>query len=99
MLNAPLVINSGHRCALHNARVGGAPLSLHKRLAFDVALSGHDPPLLATAAKGVRLSRLRLRPKVSSPRHPRPSRALVLWQGQSADVGLVCDEQRIANGK
>ncbi len=29
---APLVINSGHRCALHNARVGGAPLSLHKKL-------------------------------------------------------------------
>jgi zinc D-Ala-D-Ala carboxypeptidase len=50
-LNAPLVINSGHRCALHNARVGGAPLSLHKQLAFDVSLSGHDPLALAAAAK------------------------------------------------
>ena len=49
-VNAPLHINSGHRCALHNARVGGAPLSLHKRLAFDIALAGHDPVALATAA-------------------------------------------------
>jgi zinc D-Ala-D-Ala carboxypeptidase len=50
-LNAPLRINSGHRCALHNARVGGAPLSLHKRLAFDVALAGHDPAVLAAEAR------------------------------------------------
>lgn len=47
---APLVITSGHRCALHNARVGGAPLSLHKQLAFDVALAPHDPAQLAHAA-------------------------------------------------
>ena len=50
-MNAPLRIDSGHRCALHNARVGGAPLSLHKRLAFDVALAGHDPAALASAAR------------------------------------------------
>ena len=50
-MNAPLRINSGHRCALHNARVGGAPLSLHKKLAFDVALAGHDPAQLAAAAR------------------------------------------------
>jgi hypothetical protein len=49
-VGAPLVINSGHRCALHNARVGGAPLSLHKRLAFDVALAGHNPSHLEHAA-------------------------------------------------
>ncbi len=49
-MNAPLVINSGHRCALHNAAVGGAPLSLHKRLAFDVSLTGHDPATLAANA-------------------------------------------------
>ena len=41
-MGVPLTINSGHRCALHNARVGGAPLSQHKQLAFDVALGGHD---------------------------------------------------------
>ncbi len=50
-MNAPLRIDSGHRCALHNARVGGAPLSLHKKLAFDVALGRHDPARLAAAAR------------------------------------------------
>jgi hypothetical protein len=50
-VDAPLTINSGHRCALHNARVGGAPLSMHKRLAFDVALATHDPARLAQAAR------------------------------------------------
>lgn len=50
-MGAPLIINSGHRCALHNARVGGAPLSMHKKLAFDVALAGHDEKRLALAAR------------------------------------------------
>jgi uncharacterized protein YcbK (DUF882 family) len=50
-LDAPMHITSGHRCALHNARVGGAPLSLHKRLAFDVALNGHDLVALLAAAR------------------------------------------------
>jgi len=36
------VIHSAHRCALHNARVGGAPLSQHLRLAVDIGLVGHD---------------------------------------------------------
>jgi hypothetical protein len=49
-MSTPLVIHSGHRCALHNARVGGAPLSLHKQIAFDVALASHDPAQLARAA-------------------------------------------------
>ena len=51
-LASPLAINSGHRCALHNARVGGAPLSLHKKLAFDIALAGHDRAALLAAARG-----------------------------------------------
>jgi len=51
-INAPLRIDSGHRCALHNARVGGAPRSLHKRLAFDVALQSHDPTQLYAQARG-----------------------------------------------
>jgi len=43
---------SGHRCALHNARVGGAPLSEHKKIAADVGLAGHVPlKLLADAKK------------------------------------------------
>ena len=48
---APLTIDSGHRCALHNARVGGAPLSQHKSLAFDVRLAGHDPMRLSALAR------------------------------------------------
>lgn len=47
---APLHITSGHRCALHNAHVGGAPLSMHKKLAFDIALERHDPRRLAQLA-------------------------------------------------
>jgi len=49
-MNAPLHIDSGHRCGLHNARVGGAPLSMHKKLAFDIALERHNPRQLAQAA-------------------------------------------------
>lgn len=46
-----LIVTSGHRCAQHNARVGGAPLSMHKRLAFDIALAGHDKAQLVAAAR------------------------------------------------
>ena len=46
-----LVVNSGRRCRLHNAAVGGAPLSQHKvGIACDVRLAGHDPVDLARAA-------------------------------------------------
>ena len=47
----PLVINSGHRCALWNAHVGGAPRSLHKTLAVDIRLAGHDRHRLLASAK------------------------------------------------
>lgn len=49
----PIHINSGHRCALHNARVGGKPRSMHKLIAFDVALSGHRLIDLLNAARKV----------------------------------------------
>jgi zinc D-Ala-D-Ala carboxypeptidase len=38
----PLRLNCGHRCIIHNAHVGGAPMSQHKRLAFDVSVRGRD---------------------------------------------------------
>lgn len=38
----PFQILSAHRCSLHNARVGGAPLSQHLLLAADISLRGHD---------------------------------------------------------
>lgn len=50
----PLRITSGRRCPIHNANVGGAPLSQHKlRVAADIALAGHDARQLAIAAAEV----------------------------------------------
>lgn len=38
-----LSVNSGRRCALHNAEVGGAPLSRHKvAIAADISTAGLD---------------------------------------------------------
>ena len=44
-------ILSAHRCAVHNARVGGAPLSQHLGMAVDVALSNHNRRELVIAAR------------------------------------------------
>lgn len=50
VMGAPVLVNSGHRCALWNARVGGAPRSEHKRIAADIRLAGHAPGSLLGAA-------------------------------------------------
>lgn len=75
-MGAPLVINSAHRCAIWNALVGGAPLSMHKKLAFDVALAGHDPMRLETLAReagftgfGCGLTFLHLDTRAARPAH------------------------------
>lgn len=41
-IGKPAFINSCHRCLLHNARVGGAPLSRHKLVAFDISIIKQD---------------------------------------------------------
>lgn len=41
-IGKPLIVTSAHRCPQWNAYVGGAPRSRHKRLAVDIALTGHD---------------------------------------------------------
>lgn len=41
-LGRAIRLNSAYRCGIHNARVGGAPFSQHKRMAFDIDLDGHD---------------------------------------------------------
>lgn len=51
MVGRPIHILSGHRCALHNARIGGAPLSEHLRLAVDISLYNHNRFTLADLAK------------------------------------------------
>lgn len=38
----PMVINCGHRCRIHNARAGGAPLSKHLTIAFDISTRHMD---------------------------------------------------------
>ena len=38
LLNRMVHFNSTHRSAIHNARVGGAPMSMHKKIAFDFSL-------------------------------------------------------------
>jgi len=50
-INAPLRVNSAHRCWRHNARVGGAPLSRHRTLAVDLDLRGHNRRELAQKAE------------------------------------------------
>ena len=42
-LRRPVIVTSAYRDPVHNAQVGGAPLSRHKAGdAFDIALRGHD---------------------------------------------------------
>lgn len=48
--NRPLIINSGHRSPEHNAAVGGAPLSQHKKMAVDISLHNQDRLVLRRAA-------------------------------------------------
>ena len=47
----PFTILSGHRCALHNACIGGAPLSQHLRLAADISTRGHNRRALLSACR------------------------------------------------
>lgn len=51
IVGRPFNILSAHRCAIHNAHVGGAPLSQHLKLAVDISLAGHDRHFLAKAFK------------------------------------------------
>ena len=44
----PVVINSGHRCAKHNAKVGGAKASVHMTgKAADIKVSDASPSVVA----------------------------------------------------
>ena len=47
----PFIILSGHRCSLHNARIGGAPLSQHLTLAADISAIGHNKRRLLTSCQ------------------------------------------------
>jgi len=50
----PIIITSAYRDRIHNAKVGGAPLSEHKKgTAFDIRLIGHDKHSLYKLAQYV----------------------------------------------
>lgn len=49
----PIVINSGHRCAEHNRREGGAKNSQHLVLAADVRIDPHDRHKLRAEAEAL----------------------------------------------
>jgi len=54
MIGKPFIITSAYRDPLHNARVGGAPQSYHKRgKAFDISLRGHNVDQMKRAAERV----------------------------------------------
>lgn len=47
----PFRLNSGHRCRIWNAKVGGAPLSMHKKMASDVAITGSNKAIIYRSLK------------------------------------------------
>lgn len=49
-VNKPVIVNSGHRCRLHNLRIGGAEYSRHLRVAWDISIRKHDPLQIYQAA-------------------------------------------------
>jgi zinc D-Ala-D-Ala carboxypeptidase len=49
-IGKPTIINSGHRSAAHNAKVGGVPNSQHRKWAVDISTIGHDRRDLVRAA-------------------------------------------------
>lgn len=48
----PFHINSAHRSWRENIRVGGAPMSEHKRLAVDISLRGHNRFQVLSSLRG-----------------------------------------------
>ena len=51
-LGKPIKINSAYRDPIHNAKIGGAPMSRHKfGDAFDISLSNHDKDRLVAVCR------------------------------------------------
>lgn len=53
-IGKPIIVSSAYRDPIHNAKVGGAPMSMHKfGRAFDIKLHNHDRAFLARKAEDV----------------------------------------------
>ncbi|MEP1832689.1 MAG: D-Ala-D-Ala carboxypeptidase family metallohydrolase [Hyphomonas sp.] len=82
----PLIVNSGHRCDRWNAEIGGAEHSMHRQIAVDLALHGHDRFALLAAAEalgftGLGLGRTFLHlDRRASPARWYYKRSRALWQ-------------------
>ena len=53
LIDKPFQIVSAHRCARHNALVGGRPKSEHLKMAVDISLTGHNRTELRRVLKDV----------------------------------------------
>jgi hypothetical protein len=49
--NTSFKINSAHRCAIHNAMIGGAPMSQHKRMAADIGIRGKTGKIVESSCR------------------------------------------------
>ncbi len=47
----PIALNSAHRCAEHNAKVGGVKDSMHLKLAFDCRVAAEEREAFADMAE------------------------------------------------
>lgn len=53
-IGKPLVVTSAYRDPIHNAKIGGAPLSMHKfGRAFDILRQGHNIEEFVVAARAI----------------------------------------------
>lgn len=82
-----VIVNSAHRCAQWNAAVGGAPMSMHKRIAVDISLRNHDRHELLEQCKaagfnglGMAISFLHIDKRARSASWYYGSRSRELWQ-------------------
>lgn len=86
IMGCPLHLNSAHRCWLKNVLVGGAPLSMHKHIAFDISLAKLDRHKLVKACieagfTGFGYYRTFLHVDCGRPRYWYGKNARSLWNG------------------
>lgn len=84
----PFRINSAHRCWWWNARVGGAPKSQHKKIAFDVAVTDATKRVILRALRDAGFTTFGFYGTFVHT-DPRPGRRWVTNAGRKTWNGLV----------